>query len=105
MIKLGDFGIVKWGDFHAALATGTLTTTHQQGLGTLKYMSPEQAIKPRDVTARSDIFSLGITLYEVFTGSILASPHHVFQLMNARADERLSFHKAHGTGTPYRTLR
>jgi len=83
-IKLGDFGIVKWGDFHAALATGTLTTTHQQGLGTLKYMSPEQAIRPKDVTVKSDIFSLGITLYEIFTGSILSSPHHVFQVMNAR---------------------
>lgn len=83
-VRLGDFGIVKWGDFHKSLATGTLTTTHQQGLGTLKYMSPEQAIRPRDVTVKSDIFSLGVTLYELFTGAILGSPHHVFQIMTAR---------------------
>ena len=83
-VKLGDFGVVKWGDFHQAMATGTLTMTHQQGLGTLKYMSPEQAIRPKAVTIKSDIFSLGITLYELFTGEILASPHHVFQIMNAR---------------------
>jgi len=82
--KLGDFGIMKWGDFHASVTTGTLTVTSQQGLGTLKYMSPEQAISPRDVTIRSDIFSLGITLLEVFTGQILASPHHVFEVINAR---------------------
>jgi serine/threonine-protein kinase len=83
-IKLGDFGVVKWGDFHQSVATGTLTMTHQQGLGTLKYMSPEQAIRPKEVTGKSDIFSLGITLYELLTGTILSSPHHVFQVMNAR---------------------
>jgi eukaryotic-like serine/threonine-protein kinase len=82
--KLGDFGVVKWGDFHAALSTGALTATNQQGLGTLKYMSPEQAVRPKEVTVRSDIYSLGITLFELFTGNILVSPHHVFEVMNAR---------------------
>jgi len=90
-IKLGDFGIVKWGDFHRAVATGTLTLTHQQGLGTLKYMSPEQAIRPKDVTIKTDIFSFGVTLYELFTHEILASPHHVFQIMNARLIRGNSF--------------
>ena len=47
-------------------------------------MSPEQAVRPRDVTVRSGIFSLGITLFELFTGRILSSPHHVFEVMNAR---------------------
>ncbi len=82
--KLGDFGVVKWGDFHAALSTGALTATSQAGLGTLKYMSPEQAVRPKEVTVRSDIYSLGITLFELFTGQILLSPHHVFEVMNAR---------------------
>ena len=82
--KLGDFGIMKWGDFQASVSTGTLTVTSQQGLGTLKYMSPEQALEPREVTVRSDMFSLGITLWELFTGQILASPHHVFQIREAR---------------------
>lgn len=82
--KLGDFGVMKWGDFHAALATGTLTVTAQKGLGTLKYMSPEQAVRPNAVTIRSDIWSLGITLFELFTGQILASPHHVYELQAVR---------------------
>jgi serine/threonine protein kinase len=82
--KLGDFGIMKWGDFQASVSSGTLTMTSQQGLGTLKYMSPEQAIAPKDVTVRSDIYSLGITLFELFTGQILPSPHHVFEILNAR---------------------
>jgi len=84
IVKLGDFGVTKWGDFRAAFATGTLTTSHQQGLGTMKYMSPEQAVRPKDVTVRSDMFSLGITLFELFTGQILPSPHHVFEIMMAR---------------------
>lgn len=83
-VKLGDFGVTKWGDFLAAVTTGTLTMSSQVGLGTLKYMSPEQAVRPREVTVRSDIFSLGVTLYELFTGRILASPHHVFDIMVAR---------------------
>jgi serine/threonine protein kinase len=82
--KLGDFGIVKWGDFQASVSSGTLTMTSQRGLGTLKYMSPEQALTPKDVTVRSDIFSLGITLFELFTGQVLPSPHHVFEIQNAR---------------------
>jgi serine/threonine-protein kinase len=82
-IKLGDFGVTKWGDFLATAASGTLTVTMQQGLGTLKYMSPEQAVRPKDVSVRSDMFSLGITLYELFTGRILPSPHHVFEIMSA----------------------
>jgi len=81
---LGDFGIMKWGDFQASLTTGTLTTTTQHGLGTLKYMSPEQAVRPKDVTVRTDIYSFGITLFELFTSQILASPHHVFEIYAAR---------------------
>jgi len=84
IIRLGDFGVTKWGDFRAAYATGSLTVSHQQGLGTLKYMSPEQSVRPKDVTVRSDMFSFGITLYELFTGRILPSPHHIFEIMRAR---------------------
>jgi eukaryotic-like serine/threonine-protein kinase len=84
LIKLGDFGVTKWGDFLATAASGTLTVTTQQGLGTLKYMSPEQAVRPKDVNVRSDMFSLGVTLYELFTGQILQSPHHIFEIMRAR---------------------
>jgi serine/threonine protein kinase len=84
MIKLGDFGVTKWGDFLATAVSGTLTVTMQQGLGTLKYMSPEQAVRPKDVNVRSDIFSLGVTFYELFTGQILQSPHHIFEIMSAR---------------------
>ena len=83
-VKVGDFGVMKWGDFHASLSTGVLTATHQKGLGTLKYMAPEQAIAPDTVNTQTDIYSFGITLFELFTEQILASPHHVYEIMNAR---------------------
>lgn len=84
VVKLGDFGVTKWGDFLATAASGTLTVTRQKGLGTLKYMSPEQAVRPKEVTVRSDMFSFGITLFELFTGRILPSAHHIFEIMQAR---------------------
>lgn len=83
-VKLGDFGVVKWGDFKASLTTGTLTVTGQQGLGTWKYMSPEHALEPKSVEVRSDMYSFGITLFELFTNHILPSPYHVFQLTQQR---------------------
>lgn len=83
-VRLGDFGVTKWGDYRAAVASGTLTVSHHEGLGTLKYMSPEQATKPKDVGVRSDIFSFGILCYELFTAQVLGGPHHVFAIMSAR---------------------
>ena len=84
VVKLDDFGVTKWGDFRAAFVTGSLTVSHQQGLGTLKYMSPEQSVRPKEVTVRSDMFSLGVTLFELLSGKVLPSPHHVFEIMMAR---------------------
>lgn len=94
LAKLGDFGVVKWGAYHASIATGTLTaTSHKGGLGTMKYMSPEQAISPKTVTVRSDIYPLGITLFELFYGRILPSPHHVYAISEARYSRGTVFSK------------
>jgi eukaryotic-like serine/threonine-protein kinase len=103
LVKLGDFGVTKWGDFLASAASGTLTVTRQQGLGTMKYMSPEQAVRPKEVTVRSDIFSLGITLFELFTGQVLGSQHHVFEIMSARTSRDSIIGKllALGITSPY----
>ena len=59
VIKLADFGIAKLIDPHAS-SSGLV-------IGTPSYMSPEQVLG-RPVDARSDIFSVGCTLYEVLTG-------------------------------------
>ncbi|HVH27240.1 MAG TPA: serine/threonine-protein kinase, partial [Vicinamibacterales bacterium] len=66
--KLADFGLAKLAE--GAEATRTLTreeTRHGVILGTIAYMSPEQA-SGRTVDGRSDIFSLGVVLYELLAG-------------------------------------
>jgi serine/threonine-protein kinase len=59
-VKLMDFGIAKISVDHKLTQTG-------RTLGSLFYMSPEQ-IRGIDVDARSDLYSLGISLYEMVTG-------------------------------------
>ena len=63
-------------DFGVAKATGprltdqTLYTEFGAVVGTLEYMSPEQAeLNQLDIDTRSDIYSLGVLLYELLTGS------------------------------------
>jgi serine/threonine protein kinase/tetratricopeptide (TPR) repeat protein len=64
--KILDFGLARHQD-HAADVTAARLTGTGTALGTVAYMSPEQA-RGLDVDARSDIFSLGLVLYEMFTG-------------------------------------
>ena len=69
-VKLLDFGLARIAAQAAPAPDVTLTTpiTGQgQILGTLQYMSPEQ-LEGKEVDGRSDIFSLGLVLYEMLTG-------------------------------------
>ena len=66
--KIIDFGVAKAID--QRLTEQTLTTAFAQMVGTPLYMSPEQAeLSPLGVDTRSDIYSLGVVLYELLTGT------------------------------------
>ena len=62
-------GSVKVADFGIARLTATPNTLTQQTLGSVHYISPEQA-KGSSIDARTDIYSLGIVMYEMLTGRL-----------------------------------
>ena len=66
VIKVGDLGLAKWtGDEDGAGVTQTGVV-----MGTPFYISPEQVRGSRDVSSRSDIYSLGATFYHLVTSKI-----------------------------------
>src|SRR6516165_10523170 len=66
--KVIDFGVAK--AMGQQLTEQTLVTGFGNIIGTLEYMSPEQAeVNQLDIDTRSDIYSLGVLLYELLTGT------------------------------------
>jgi eukaryotic-like serine/threonine-protein kinase len=82
--KVIDFGIAK-ATGQQLLTEKTLFTAFQQFIGTPAYMSPEQAeMSGADIDTRSDIYALGVLLYELLTGQV---PFERQDLMQAGFDE------------------
>jgi serine/threonine protein kinase len=82
--KIIDFGIAK-ATTDQRLTDKTLFTAFEQFIGTPAYMSPEQAkLSGLDVDTRSDIYSLGVLLYELLTGK---TPFDPKRLLEAGLDE------------------
>jgi len=65
--KLLDFGISKILD---ASGVAFVTTTHGHIVGTPAYMSPEQARGLKEIDQRSDVYSMGVVLYELLSGEL-----------------------------------
>ena len=83
--KVIDFGVSKATD--QRLTERSMYTQFGQIIGTLEYMSPEQAeMGSLDIDTRSDIYSLGVLLYELLTGS---TPLERLRVRNADFSEVL----------------
>jgi WD40 repeat protein/serine/threonine protein kinase len=81
--KVIDFGIAK--ATQGRLTDMTLVTAFEQFIGTPAYVSPEQALMTSpDIDTRSDIYSLGVLLYELLTGK---TPFDTKQLLDGGLDE------------------
>jgi WD40 repeat protein/serine/threonine protein kinase len=83
VVKVIDFGVAK--ALHQPLTDETIYTQFSQMIGTPLYMSPEQAeLGTLDIDTRSDVYSLGVLLYELLTGR---TPFDAAALKKAGYDE------------------
>ncbi|MGC2767265.1 MAG: protein kinase [Candidatus Acidiferrum sp.] len=79
VVKLMDFGIAR------SATDGSLTSTGTT-LGSLNYMPPEQ-VRGEAADARSDIYSFGVSLYEMLTGKLPFKSDSQYSLMTAHLNE------------------
>ncbi len=83
--KVIDFGIAKaTGAAGGRLTDMSFFTEHRQLIGTPEYMSPEQAEGSLDIDTRTDVYALGVLLYELLTGT---TPIEGARLRSAAFDE------------------
>ena len=70
-VKIADFGLAK---LLGVTANGARLTAEYQAMGTPHYMAPEQLERPLEVDHRADIYSLGVTFYEMLDAAVQAEP-------------------------------
>lgn len=87
LVRVADFGLAKNQMRDQSTTTGSRTRGF---IGTISYASPEQRRKDARVDLRSDLFSLGVTLYELLTGCL---PVGVFELASKKAGTPLLLDK------------
>ncbi len=75
-VKVGDLGLAKRVDSDASGLTKTGTT-----VGSPHYMSPEQGMGEKDLDFRTDVYSLGCTLYHMITGSVPYNSKNVVEVV------------------------
>ena len=92
MATVMDFGIAK-------MTTSTKLTATGQTMGTVRYMSPEQ-VRGQEVDFRTDIYSLGATLYESLTGDTPFDGQTHFEIMTKHLSEPVKRPSSLGVAVP-----
>jgi eukaryotic-like serine/threonine-protein kinase len=82
VIKVADFGLAK-----QAETNNTRLTNSGQVMGTPVYMSPEQCRNTKNVSVRSDIYSLGVLLYEMIFGRPPFDANNAYDIMTMHCKE------------------
>ncbi len=86
-IMITSHGVVKLMDFGIAKSTTDMNLTRPgTTIGSIHYMSPEQ-IRGGTIDARSDIYSFGVTLYELLTGRTPFEADTSYSVLNAHVNE------------------
>jgi serine/threonine protein kinase len=92
IVKVMDFGIAKVAGDHGLTRTGVQ-------VGTVYYMSPEQ-VKSQAVDARTDIYALGVTLYELLTARVPFKGESEFEVLNGHVNTLPELPSVHQQGIP-----
>ncbi len=98
-VLLAEDGRIKIGDFGLARATSANTATGQQLLGTIAYLAPELVTRGT-ADARSDIYALGIMLYEMLVGEQPYKGEQPMQIAFQHATEQVPRPSARNPGVP-----
>ncbi|MFW5845310.1 MAG: serine/threonine protein kinase [Planctomycetota bacterium] len=88
-VKVADFGLAK-----SVGGGDSLNLTHSgQVMGTPVYMSPEQCRSSKNVSFKTDVYAVGIMLYEMVNGKLPFDGSNVYDIMNMHCDQEPAYPK------------